>query len=96
MYRTLALAAVVGAIALPAAATTMVKVNIAGLDAKAAHTTIVKGAVTACRAELRDASTFQQYYQLPDCIRSAVTRAEASVETAKPLASAEPATLAGR
>jgi hypothetical protein len=75
MYRTLALAAALGALAVPAAADSVVKVNIAGLDANAARAKIVKAAQSACRIELRDEPSFDQYYELPVCIGDAVTSA---------------------
>jgi hypothetical protein len=88
-------AAALGASALPAAAATQVTVNVAGLDAGAAHATIVRAATAACQVELRDASQFQQYYLRPDCINAAVARAEAKLETARAGAVAQ-ARIAGR
>ncbi len=88
MYRTLALAAVLGALALPAAATTTVRVNVAGLDSRTAHATIVGAARAACQEELRGASTFEFYYAQPTCVRSAIARAEASAESAHASAAA--------
>jgi hypothetical protein len=82
MYRTIALATAFAALALPAAAATSVIVNIAGLDAKAVHAKIVRGAEVACIIELRDESTLIAYYERPDCINDAVARAEASLPTA--------------
>jgi hypothetical protein len=78
MLRTLALAAALGALALPAAAAS-VTVNIAGLDAKAAHARIVHAAIAACSAELRDESPLIQYYQMSSCIDEAVADAEAKL-----------------
>jgi UrcA family protein len=75
MFRSLALAAALGAMALPAAAAS-VKVNIAGLDAKTAHARIVRAAETVCSAELPD-SAVVRYYEMPSCITEATATAEA-------------------
>ena len=64
-----------GALALPAAAAS-IKVNIAGLDAKTAHSQIVRAAETACSAALQG-STFDRYYQMGPCIDEAIANAEA-------------------
>jgi hypothetical protein len=88
MLRTILIAAALGAIALPAAATTQITVNVAGQDAKTAHATIVHAAEKACRTELRDSSTFEQYYLRPDCISNAVTQAEATLANNTATASA--------
>ena len=89
MFRTLAIAAVLSAAAvMPAAAATSVTVNVSGQDAKAAHASIVNAAKSACHAELRDASTFEQYYLWSDCMSSAVARAEVSLEATKVAAAA--------
>jgi hypothetical protein len=82
MVRAFALAAVIGAFALPAAAETLVRVNVSGQDAKSAHETITRAAEAACQAELRGSSHFEQYYYRPDCIRAAVARAESEMRTA--------------
>jgi hypothetical protein len=92
MYRTVVLTAAFAALALPAAAATSVTVNIAGLDSKAAHAKIVRGAEVACIVELRDESTLMAYYERPDCINDAVARAEASL----PIADASLTTNQGR
>jgi UrcA family protein len=75
MFRTIVLAAALGALALPAAAES-VKVNIAGLDSRQAHAKILAAAQTVCRAVLRDHTSLAQFYERPDCIREAVARAE--------------------
>lgn len=95
MLRTLAIAAILASAAMPAAAETAVKVNVSGQDAKAAHATIVQAAKSACRVELRDASTFEQYYLWSDCLNTAVTRAEAGLDATK-VAAAVPTRVAGR
>ena len=87
MFRKLVLAATFAAIALPAAAHTEVKVSLAGLDAKAAHAAIVQAAQTACREELADQSTLVQFYNRPECINSAVARAETTYSNMRGLAS---------
>ena len=76
MFRKLVLAAAFAAIAIPAAAETTVRVNVAGLDAKAAHTVILQAAQVACRTELAEQSSLIRSYTQPDCIRSAVATAE--------------------
>ena len=75
MFRIIALAATLGALALPAGAAS-VKVNIAGLDAKTAHAHIVRVAQTACSATLQD-SPVVRYYEMTPCIDDAVAAAEA-------------------
>jgi UrcA family protein len=82
MYRTLVLASALGALALPAAAATTLKVNIAGLDAKAAHAKIVRAAEMACTTELSDASPYEQVYARTACVRDAVAEAEAKIASA--------------
>jgi hypothetical protein len=77
MYRTLVLAAALGALALPAAAATAIKIDVTGLDAKAAHAKIYEAAQQACRIELQDASSLVQFYVRADCVRDAVNRADA-------------------
>lgn len=81
MLRTLLLTAALGALALPAAAATYVKVNVSGLDAKAAHVAIVHAATEACQIELRGVSDLERYYGHVDCIKSAVARAETGLST---------------
>jgi hypothetical protein len=95
MLRTIVIAAALGAMALPAAAATKVTVNVAGQDAKAAHATILRAAEAACKIELRDASTLEQYYLRTDCINVAVARAEAHLDATAVNAS-KPTRLAGR
>jgi len=75
MFRTLVLAAALGSLALPAGAAS-VKVNIAGLDAKAAHAVIVRAAEQACSAVLTD-SPVARYYEMSPCVDDAVAAAEA-------------------
>ena len=84
MFRTIALAAVLGGAALGAAAlpasAASVKVNIAGLDAKTAHAHIVRAAQAACSAELTD-SAVVRYYEMTPCVNDAVAAAEAKYAT---------------
>jgi hypothetical protein len=87
MFRTLALAAVLGSMALPALADTKVTVNVVGLDSKAAHTVIYRAAQEACRGELSDESQLVQFYNRPSCITHAVATAEAKLATMRGLAS---------
>jgi len=75
MYRTIALAAALGALALPAAAAS-ITVNIAGLDAKHAHEKIVAAAQAVCREALDGHTSLAQFYERPDCIAEAVAHAE--------------------
>ncbi len=74
--RAALLATAIGATALPAAAAS-VKVNVAGLDAKAAHAQIVRAAQTVCSAALSDQTL--RYYSMADCITEAVAATEAKV-----------------
>jgi UrcA family protein len=95
MLRTLSIAALGAVLALPAAAETSVKVDVAGLDAPAAHARIVRAARAACQVELRNSTTFEQYYQQPGCINDAVTHAEADLK-AQQASAAGGGVLAGR
>ena len=87
MFRKFALAAAFAAIALPAAAHTEVKVNVAGLDAKAAHAAIVQAAQAACREEMAGQTSLVQFYNRPDCINAAVAKAETTYSNMRGLAS---------
>jgi hypothetical protein len=87
MFRTLVLAAALGALALPAVAGTAVTVNVVGLDGKAAHAVIYHAAQQACRVELSDETQQVQFYNRPACISSAVTTAEAKLASLRGLAS---------
>jgi UrcA family protein len=75
MLRSLVIAAALAATALPAAAAS-VTVNIAGLDATAAHAKIEQAAVEACSIELSDESSVTRYYEQEACIAQAVSSAE--------------------
>jgi hypothetical protein len=79
MFRTPALALAIGALALPAVASTSITVNLNGLDARTAHTAIVRAAQTACRAELRDDTPLQLSYDWTQCLTGAIAGAEAGV-----------------
>lgn len=72
--RTLTVAAVLAALALPAAAAS-VKVNVAGLDAKAAHNQIHRAAEQVCSAALNDEPL--SHYLMADCIEQTVATTEA-------------------
>jgi hypothetical protein len=72
--RAITLAAALGALAFPAAAAS-VKVNITGLDSKAAHAQIVRAAATVCSAALADQPL--RYYAIGACIDQAVATTEA-------------------
>ena len=78
MLRSLAIAAAFAAVALPAAAAS-VTVNIAGLDASAAHAKIERAAEQACRVALSDQSPIEQYYNHDACITEAVSTTEAKL-----------------
>jgi len=75
MVRTLVIAAALAVLAIPASAES-VKVNIAGLDAKAAHAKITRAAEQACSAVLNDSPVIR-YYEMSTCVDDAVARAEA-------------------
>ncbi len=79
MLRILALSLAGASLALPAAAETSLRINVAGLDAPSAHAAIVRAARAACQIELRESSTFEQHYHRLDCIEGAVARAESNV-----------------
>jgi len=80
MLRTLSIAALGAALALPAAAETTVKVDVAGLDGPAAHARILQAAKAACKVEMRNSTTFEQYYQWTGCINDAVAGAESQLK----------------
>ena len=82
MYRTLLLATAVAALALPAAAATGIKINIDGLDVKAARAAILHAAQAACRIELSDELPLEVFYDRPECLSDAIGRAEASLPVA--------------
>jgi len=79
MIRTFAIAAILGAIALPAAAAS-VTVNVAGLDSKAAHDKIVVAAEHACSIELSTGNNVVQYYTQDACVAEATAAAEAKLQ----------------
>jgi hypothetical protein len=87
MIRTLALAAILGAVAVPAFAGTQVTVNVGGLSDAQAHRAIEQAAQTACRAELADETQLVQYYARPDCLQAAIATAEAKYNSMRRLAS---------
>ena len=87
MFRTLALAAALGAVAVPALAATQVTVNVTGLDAKAAHAVIYHAAQAACRTELADQSVLVRSYAWSDCVHDAVAGAETKLATLRGIAS---------
>ncbi len=99
MLRTLSLAALgavsAAALALPAAAETAVKVDVTGLPAPAAHAKIVEAAKAACRVELRNSTTFEQYYQWSGCIHEAVASAQSQLNAAS-AAATSPSVVTGR
>jgi hypothetical protein len=76
-----ALGAISAAIAMPAAAETTLKVDVNGLAPAAAHAKIVQAAKAACRVELRNSTTPDQYFQQVGCINDAVAGAEAQLKT---------------
>jgi len=97
MTRTLSVAALLGvAFALPAAAETTIKVDVSGLDAPAAHARVLAAAKAACRIELRNSTTFEQYYQRVGCIKDAVAQAESQMNFQQASATATQAALVGR
>jgi hypothetical protein len=87
MFRKLVVAAGFAAIALPAAAHTEMKVNVAGLDSKAAHAVILQAAQAVCREELASQSSLVQFYTRPDCVNAAVAKAETTYSNSRGLAS---------
>jgi UrcA family protein len=77
MFRTIALAAAIGTLAVPAFADS-VKVNLAGLDAQTAHAKIVQAAEQACNTELQG-SPIDHYYGMSPCVEDSVAAAEAKI-----------------
>lgn len=98
MFRTLSItaagAALCAALALPAAAETSIKVDVGGLPTPEAHAKIIQAAAAACRAELKETSTFDQYYWFPECVDEAVTHANLQLKAMA--ARAEHPVVAGR
>jgi len=82
MFRTIVLAAALGALALPAAAES-VKIHIAGLDSAQTHAKILAAAQQVCRAALREHTSLAQFYERPECVREAVTRAETELASSR-------------
>jgi hypothetical protein len=70
MFRTIALAVALGALAVPAFADS-VKVNVAGLDAPTAHAKIVLAAEQVCNTALQS-STIEHYYGMAPCVEDSV------------------------
>jgi len=78
--RTIAFAGVLAALALPAAAAG-VKVNVAGLDAHAAHVAITRAAETVCSTTF-EGSPIDRYYLMSSCISDTVAATEAKTSAA--------------
>jgi UrcA family protein len=78
MIRTLTLAAIAAAFALPALAepAASVTIKVAGLDAKTAHAAILQAAQEACRTELTPSSMTVRFYAQQSCVSDTVARAE--------------------
>jgi hypothetical protein len=87
MLRNILLAAAFGAVAVPAFADTAVRVSVAGLDAKAAHTAIFHAAQLACRVELAQESDVVRFYNRPACVQAAIADAETRFSAMRGLAS---------
>ncbi len=87
MFRTLALAALVGAVAAPAFAGTEVTINVAKLDAPAVHKAIARAARQTCAAEFADSSALVRFYAAPECVSHTLAKAEASYAAMRGLAS---------
>ena len=81
MFRSLAIAAAVSVVAALPAAAESVTVNVAGLDAKAAHAKILRAAEQACSVVLQDGAV-ARYYEMPSCVSDAVSAAEAKIASA--------------
>ena len=87
MFRTLALAGALAALAIPAFADTAVAVNVNGLDPKAVHEAIIHAAQKACREEIAGDSDLVRFYTRPLCLDDTVARAEAKYQEMRGLAS---------
>jgi hypothetical protein len=87
MHRKIFLAAALVAAAAPAFADTAVKVNLAGMDAKAAHAAIQRAATVACRIELANESSLVRFYNNPTCVQDTVAAAETKYAAMRGLAS---------
>ena len=87
MFRTLILAGAAAALALPAFAGTQVNVNVAKLDAPAAHKAIASAAKQACAAEFVQSSALVRFYAAPDCVSHTIATAEAKYVAMRGLAS---------
>ncbi len=79
MYRKLILAAAIAAVAAPAFAQTTVKVNVAGLDAKAAQARIWEAAKAACRTEQAGLPDALKAYTYMPCVEKAAAAAMPAV-----------------
>ena len=87
MFRTIVLAAALGAVALPAFAATAVTINVAGLDAKSTQAAIFHAAQAACRTELATETDLVRHYVWADCVHDAVAGADAKLASMGGLAS---------
>lgn len=87
MIRTLAIAALLGAVAAPAFAGTQVTINVAKLDAPAVHKAILRAAQATCAADFADQTPLVTYYGRPDCVRRTVAKAETDYAAMRGLAS---------
>ena len=76
MFRTLVLAGAAAALALPASAATQVTINVAKLDAPAAHKAIASAAKQACSAEFVTTSGLVRFYGQPECVAHTLAKAE--------------------
>jgi len=94
MFRTSLLAAAATAVLASQVLAAEITINVAGLDAKAAHAKILAGAHRVCEIETRDASAIEQPYALFDCVNDAVARAMVTMAANKEKASQT--ALAGR
>jgi hypothetical protein len=88
MFRKFLLAAAIGALSVPAfAEPAKVTVNVAGMDAKAAHEAIFHAAQVACREALADETDLVKFYVRADCISGAIAAADTKYESMRGLAS---------
>ena len=88
LTRTLVLAGAAAALALPAfAAPAQVSINVAKLDAPAAHKAIAQAARQACFYAFADQTALVTYYARPDCVRHTTAKAEADYAAMRGLAS---------
>jgi len=83
MNRIYVLGLALGAFALPAAAGTSIRINIAHLSAHETQSRIEDAAERVCRAEYSNVTVLEDRYDVKDCIEDTTAAAEAQLAARK-------------